>query len=171
MRWILRKEPTRRPPELESAGRAVAEQLRSLYDRVVAERAQQEREQAQTDEWVVGLREGLFRVVRGFNVEVPDEYQVALVDRGDRLVFHAGERKTLTLIYGENSVVIEAKSDYPRLPVPMSLRIWREPGGELLFRAVPDCPVFPKEIMTQAEFLTSVLRMACNQNFDEVADC
>jgi len=67
----------------------------------------------------------LYRVVSGFNVEVPEEFQMALLDRGDRMVFHAGDRKTLTLIYGNDCVVIESKSDYPRLPLPMSLRVWR----------------------------------------------
>jgi hypothetical protein len=117
------------------------------------------------------LRQGLYGGVRGFNKGVPVELQMALLDRGDHVVFHAGDQRTLTLLYGKDCVVIESKSEYPRLPMPMSLQIWREAGGDLRFRAVPDSPVFPKEIMTQAEFLLSVLRMACNRDFEGSAQC
>ncbi len=167
----MRREPSSRPLEFERAGRAVADQLRSLYRQSVEEQKAREREQMQTEEWVLALREGLFQAVRGFNVETPAQYQMALLDRGDRIVFHAGDRKTLTLIYGEDCVLVESKSDYPSLPMPMSLQVWREADGELRFRAVPDAPVFPREIMTQTEFMLSVLRMACNRNFDEGMSC
>ncbi len=171
MRWMMSRETVRRPPELESAGRAVAVQLRTIYRQAFAERVEREREQTQNEAWVCALRSGLFRAVRGFNVETPAEYQMALLDRGDRVVFHVGGQQTLTLIYGEDCVVIESKSEYPRLPMPMVLRVWRDLSGDLRFRAVPDSPVFAREIMTQAEFLLSVLRMACNQNFDGGAAC
>jgi hypothetical protein len=168
---MTRREPLSRPLEFESAGRAVAEQLRSLYRQSIAEQEAREREQTQTEEWVIALREGLFRAVRGFNVETPSQYQMALLDRGDRIVFHTGDHKTLTLIYGEDCVLVESKSQYPSLPMPMSLRVWRAPDGDLRFRAVPDAPVFPSEIMTQTEFMLSVLRMACNRNFNEGMSC
>lgn len=170
MGWLTRKEFPG-PPELECAGRALAGELRTLFERTIAERSEREREREEREDWVMALRTGLFRVVSGFNVEVPEEFQMALLDRGDRMVFHAGDRKTLTLIYGNDCVVIESKSDYPRLPLPMSLRVWRGSGGDLRFRAVPDSPAFPKPIMTQAEFLSSVLRMACNRDFADGAKC
>ncbi len=171
MRWLTWKEPPKHPPEFEGAGRILAEQLRPLFDRAVAEEAERDWEQEQTDGWTSALREGLFEVVRGFNLVAPLDFQVALVDRGNGLVFHAGDRKTLTLMYGEGRVVIESKSDYPRLQMPMSLRVWRAEDGELRFRAVPDSPVFPRPVMKQVEFQASVLRMACNQDFNGNGQC
>jgi len=165
------KGPKKQPPELEGVGRAVAEQARTLCQQEIAKEMAREHEHMQTEEWISVVREGVYQVVRGFNKEVSVELQMALLDRGDGLVLHAGVQRTLTLLYGNDCVVIESKSEYPRLPMPMSLQIWREPGGDLRFRAVPDSPVFPQEIMTEAQFLSSVLRMACNQDFDRRAQC
>ena len=171
MRWIWQRGSSGRAGELEGVGQTLANQMRAMLQQAIAEDAIRVRQHAHTEEWISVVRNGLYRGVCGFNVSVPAEFQMALVDRGDRMIFHSVGRMTLTLIYGSDCVVIESRSEYPRLPMPMSVQIWREANGSLRFRAVPDAPIFTKEIMTQAEFLASVLRMACNQDLDEGTHC
>jgi len=164
MRWRLPsggKSP-------ENVGRQVAEEVNVLFLPVRARKEAEQREQRTCREIVNQVRTALLRAVDSYNEEVPQPFHVAILDRGDRLLFNASGRFTLTLIYGMRQLKLEGRGEETRRFLPMVIDVWRS-EGTLRFRSVPDSPVFPGSILSEDQFLQSVLRMACDCRFDDQA--
>jgi hypothetical protein len=164
----------RRAEEPEEVGKQIAGELREVFRRSQAPAKAEQQERARIREMHLQIRVALVKAVDGYNDHVPRESQLAVLDRGDRLLFSAGGRFTLTLRYGVDRVMIESNGVEAHGVGPMMVTVWRKSGRResgLSFRAVPDSPVFPWEILDEKQFVYCVLRMACDQRFGGRADC
>lgn len=164
----------RRALEPEEVGKQIAEELREVFQENQAEARAEARECARVRETNLQIRMALVRAVDGYNDHAPPECHLAVLDRGDRLLFSAAGRFTLTLRYGTDRVMIESSGVEAHGVGPMTVAVWRRVGerdGGLQFRAVPDSPVFPWQIMNETQFMYSVLRMACDQQFGGRPGC
>jgi len=148
----------------EEIGKQIAGEFDGFF-KVAARRVLEDEERArQTAETMETLRSAIYRAVCGFNTRAPREFQLAILDRGDRLIFNSCGQFTLTLSYGMRQVMIEAEGESLRGMSTMVLDLWREDGA-LRFRAIPDAEMFPAPILTEDQFVCSVVRMACNRRW------
>jgi hypothetical protein len=152
----------------EEVGRQIAAEVNVLLLPARARQEAEAREQRACRETVNQLRMALLRAVDSYNQEVPGPFHVAILDRGDRLLFNASGRFTLTLIYGMHQLQLEGRGEQTRRLLPMVVDMWRSDGA-LRFRSVPDSPYFAGPILSEDQFLQSVLRMACDCRFDDQA--
>jgi hypothetical protein len=154
----------------DEVGKQVAGELKGAFlsarQQIAAQRIE-ERSFLNTTEQI---RRALLRAVEVYNDHVPRELQLAVLDRGDRLIFNSLGEFTLTLTYGIHQLMIDATGGDAGGLSPMTLRVWRD-KGDLHFHSVPDSPVFQKSILDEGEFVYSVLRMACSRRFAGAEDC
>ncbi len=170
---MLRKSKSR-AQEPEEVGKQIARELRQIFEKNQAGAKAEERECARMREINLRIRMALVRAVDGYNDHAPRKSHLAVLDRGDRLLFSAAGRVTLTLRYGSDEVVIESSGVEAHGVGPMAVAVWQglnKRDRELRFQAVPDAPVFPWKILNERQFVYCVLRMACNHRFAELPNC
>ena len=144
----------------ESIGEKVAAEFSNLFfhsaTRISADRREQRRLVRQT----LHIRTSILRAVDGYNERAPRSFQLAVLDRGDRLIFNSSGVFTLTLLYGVHQVMLDPTGEEVAGPVPLILEVWPK-GDHLCFRSVPDSPLFPGPVISEDQFICSVIRLAC----------
>ncbi len=118
---------------------------------------------------VTRLRAALYEAVDGFNRQAPRSYQLALLNRGDRMIFNSLGRFTLTVMFDEDQVVIHPPPEDVAACAPMRLQILRSDSG-FRFRAAQGSslpstfvsgPAGDPSVLTELQFVDSVIRLAC----------
>lgn len=153
----------------DEAGIRIAEEFKGFFAAARSWKAQRTLETQQRLSVTGTLRAAVYRSVNSYNERAPLEFQVVVLDRGDRLLFRVLGQLTLTLHYGSEQVMLEMSDGGAQAAKPMTLEVWRD-GEGLRFRAVPDSDLFPAAILTEVQFVYSVIRMACSRSFDGVSD-
>ena len=118
---------------------------------------------------VARLRAALYEAVEGFNEQAPTNYHLALLNRGDRMIFNSLGRFTLTVMFDEDQVVIHPPPEDVVECEPLRLQILRSESG-FRFRAaqgssLPSTFVSghagDASVLTELQFVDSVIRLAC----------
>jgi hypothetical protein len=108
------------------------------------------------------FRESVYRAVDAFNQNAPWELQLAILDKGDRLVFNSDGRFTLSLTYRDHRVLCQAGGGSGGWLEPLVLEVYAGKVG-LEFRQVGAMAETQPAILDEVQFMCSVIRMALDR--------
>jgi len=156
----MRKTKEKREQTPEEIGRRLAEEFQHRWQEDQIRQRAEELERQSHNRTVIQLRTALFSAVYGYNQHIPSDYQIAVLDRADHLVFQAADRGKLTLRWGIHRLMLESTTADSRTLPTIVYDLLRDQEG-IRFRAVPNSELHAGPTLSQGEFVRSVLRMAC----------
>ena len=153
----------------EQAGHQIADELQDVFAAANAGLTADKLREKQAAQRISSLRNALYNAVAGFNDAAPWDFQLAVINRGDCLIFNSCGQFTLTVALGERQVMLCPNRDTSQFSAPIALDILRE-EDVLRFR-VQSSQASSGPVQTEREFLYNVIRMACHKQLRDPAPC
>ena len=186
----MRSRLQRRAQSSEEVGQRIAgemsQQFTTSLDKVVAQSLVKQRLLAAR----TSLRTALYEAVEGFNGHAPWDYHLAVLNRGDRLLFNSFGQFTLTVTFGDDQVMIhpqqdpavrDAASDLASDAASDAVRQYDSESptvvdvvrvdGSLRYRAGGESALFQTPVLTELQFVDGLIRMACERRAARQAVC
>lgn len=151
-------------------GRLMAGEFTSVFHREAEKRLSQQDDDRRMAEVTGSLRHAVYETVDSFNRHLPWDFQLAVLDKGDRLVFNSLGEFTLTMHYGKGHLTMQPASGEGIAQDPMLVEVWLDEEG-LRFRDCSAADAEPRPPLDQTTFLATVIRMACSPRFYEESGC
>ena len=152
------------------AGQQLAVEFRSYFVTSMQGVSAEEQERKCLLKRNAQLREIIYQGVYGFNQNISDPCQLAILDRGDRLIFNSRGEFTLTVDYRQKQIIIHCAQEHDKEHGPSLVDVWTE-GESLRFRPVPVISGSPELILDDVQFVQGLIRMACGRSFERKQGC
>jgi hypothetical protein len=152
-------------------GRRIAGELQGVFARERELQLVKANEDRRLTELTGSLRHAVYEAVESFNLHSPWDFHLAVLDKGDRLIFNSLGEFTLTMRYGDGRLTMEQVVGGRMTGEAMVVEVWLTHDG-LRFR---DCSVLeepaPSRNLDQVAFLARMIRMACSPKFYSLDTC
>jgi hypothetical protein len=169
----MRTRLQRRARASEEVGKRIADEMKAVF--VLHQQTAEQVANRRQVEAMVSLRTALYEAVEGFNDQAPWAYHLAVLNRGDRLIFNSFGQFTLTVTLGESHVMIHrtpecARSEVPLPEAPVIVNVVNV-DGHTRYRAAAGSSALKGPVLTELQFVDSVIRLACNSHLSRRAAC
>ena len=175
----MRSKTQRSARSSEEVGRQIAGEMSEMFSVSLDRNLNQDLVKRRMSDAVSSLRAALYEAVEGFNGQAPWDYHLAVLNRGDRLLFNSFGQFTLTVTFGDDQVLIHPARDHGRGQSPMVVEILSD-DGDLRYRGrvmppaqqapQPQLPV-QTQVLTELQFVDSLIRMACLRHAEPQGVC
>ncbi len=168
----MRRKLKRRAQSSEEVGQRIAGEMSQQFtvslDKVLAQSLLKQRLLAAR----TSLRTALYEAVEGFNGHAPWDYHLAVLNRGDRLLFKSFGQFTLTVTFGDDQVMIHPRRDATTTDSgsPTVVDVVRV-DGSLRYCAERESALFATPVLTELQFVDGLIRMACDRRAALQAAC
>ena len=159
----------------EEIGRRVAQELTGNFAKLGADLLAQQSKAHLAAETFASLRRAITLELRGFNQVVRREFRLTMLPGQNCLIFTFETRLALTLkvdaarvrlvLAPPSNVTLKAEDGRPSIEFSVS-----QSADRFSYQKIGPPSVAPARILSQAEFIEGVIRVACNQPFERTKE-